>query len=471
MKKLAIVLTLVIVLAAAVTVFASCGEKYDLVYANWNLGTEAANNVERQMIKAFEEKNGVKIKLIDTATGYDDGIKASIARGEAPDVFMISNLNFALANQYALDISQYAEADDDWNEIPKAVRDGASYKDGIYAIPFAMHMNGFFINVDLLRKYNNVELPQDGKYTYEWFKDSIAKVTKDASGQAAVGLYSESTLFEWYPSSVNKDYGMFTWDGEKYHLDSEEFIAGIEETKAIRSGGWSFDGLKEDDRNERFEGLDGLSAWNSGRIAFRYGVSYEAPDMLKQNGGDFEIRFIGIPFMQDSTAENKRTDNYSILVPDYTTVYKGTSNPELAFKLAKWMGYDPEGIAKRIEIAANSGDAESKVPNTLPMTTDSEIIEKYFAIYPVSGVEQMYDKLDDAVVEPTKIVPGYQGARWNASTGQSVTLADGTQVANANIGQLIDACWNGDRVYRQYAKSCNDTANQQYQNAVSRYKY
>ena len=466
MKKLAIVLALVLVLAAAVTVITACDEKYDLVYANWNLGTDAEETVERQMVKAFEEANHVKIKVMNYPTGYDDAIKAAIARGDAPDVFMISNTNYVLNNQYGLDITQYAQADPDWNEIPAAVEEATHYKSGIYAVPFAMHMLGYFVNVDLL-KQNNISLPS--KISYEWFLDTISKVKKTANGETAIGLNTEATIYEWYPSAVNGNYGMLSWDGSEYHLNSPEFIEGMDQTKSIRSAGYTYDSLSEEARTDQFNGVEALTAWNQGKVAFRYGYSYEAPDMIKQNGGDFEIKFIGIPYVQNSENTNKRTDNFSILVPDYTSVYKGTANPELAFKFAKWMGYDPEGIAKRIELAAKSTDAAKRVPNTLPMTTDETAINKYFDIYPVEGVESMYDKLDEAVVEPTKIVPGYQGARWTASTGQSVKLADGTDIPNANMGQLLDACWNGDKEYRQFADSCNTTANKQYSNAVAKY--
>ncbi len=475
MKRLAIVLALVLVLTATVVLFTACKDKYDLTYACWNLGTETEPTVEEYMLQAFEEAHDVKIKRMNYPVGYDDAIKAAIARGDAPDVFMISNLNYVLVNEYGLDIKEFAEADSDWKKIPASLEESAHYKSGIYAIPFAMHMNGFFVNVDLLKK-NNITLPSSDKFTYEWLISTFPqiKLVDSESKTRAVALNKEDSFLEWYPSAYNSDYGMFTWDGSQYHLDSEEFKAGIAQTKEIRHGHYSYDSLTADERTADFSGAEIADAFNQGQIAFRYGSTYEAPDMYNKVHNGFEIRFIGLPYVAGSTSEHKRTDSFSILIPDYTSIYKGTKDPELAFELAKWMGYGPEGIAKRIELAKSSTKDAEKVPNTLPMITDEATVEKFFAIFPIDGVEQMYDKLDKAVMEPTKIVPGYQGARWNATTGLSVTvMTDGGEqtVPNANMGQFLDACWNGisDVEYTQHATKCNELANKQYSNAVAKY--
>lgn len=473
MKKLAIVLALVLVLAGVITVVSACGEKYDLVYANWNLGTEKANNVERQMIKAFEEENHVKIQLLDVgSTGYDDAITASISRGNAPDVFMISNTNYVLYNQYALDISQYAESDSDWKKIPASIEEAVHYKSGIYAIPFAMHMQGFFVNVDLL-KDEGADLPKDGNYTYEWFKDTVKKISSDPHQRGVIGLNAENEFFLWYASAENSDLGFYTWDGSQYHLNDPAFKRGLDEAKDFRNSHLTYAGLTEvQQQTDAWKGYfaeggtGAVGAWNDGKIAFRWGYSYEAPDMFEQNEGDFEIRFIGIPYVLNSTATNKRTDNFSILIGDYTSVYKDTKNPELAYKLAKWMSFDPRGIAKRIELAG-----DGKVPNTLPMTTDEATVEKYFNIYPIDGVEQMYDKLDKAIIESTKVVPGFGAARWNATTGLTVKGPDGTSYSNAKVENLLDCYWSGGEVdfTTAIADSLNDLANKQYQTAVGKY--
>lgn len=457
MKKTAILLALVIVLAATVAIFAACQEKYDLVYANWNFGTDAEPTVEREMVKAFEEANGVKIKLLSFPTGYDDGIIGSIARDEAPDVFMTSNIPFVLSNQYGMDITEMIASDPDWNSIPEVLRQEVEFKGGTYFIPFQMHMLGVFVNVDLL-KDEGIELPKDGNYTYEWFKNAVTQITQHGDN---IGLNKEETVFEWYPAAANKNLGYFTWDGEKYNLNTEEFKQGMAETKYFRDNHLTFGGMT-DAMKAKFEGYkDDVDAWNKGKIAFRWGYTYEVPDMVK-NSGFPDIRFIGIPSL---SGEDARNLNFPTLVPDYVSIYKGTSNPELAYKFAKWMSFDPEGIAKRIELA-KTGDTA----NTLPMTTDENIVEKFCDVYPIDGIETMYARLASAVFEPVKTVPGYTDSRWLAQTGlQNVTVA-GELISRAKMEDYLNACWNGDQSYPAHAEDCDRVANQQLQNALNGYK-
>ena len=463
MKKIGIILAVVMVLSAALTLCVACGEKASLSYATWNLGTEGGTeNVERQMVKAFEEAYDVKVELKEApATGYSDAIKAYIARDDAPDVFMTDNLNFLLSNQYALDISDLIAEDEDWSKIPAALKESTHYKSGTYAVPFAMHMLGFFVNVDLLDEYN-IDLPANDAYTWQWFVNAVTAVSNHKN-EGVIGLNEVNHIFEWYASAVNEDLGYFTWDAnsKSYHLDDKEFKDGMARTKELHTAKVAYDSLSEEERLSYFDGYDGsVALWDDGKVAFRWGYTYEMPDMISKADGNFNIKFIGIPYVQGA-GEKARTENFVTLVPDYVAIYKGTKNADLAYKFAKWMSFDPAGIRKRIEIDKSTG-----VTNTLPLTTDSTIIDSYFDKFDaVSGFHELYTKLDKAIMEPIKVTPGYEAARQNATTGLSVG-----ESTNAKIGVLLDACWYGDLSYADYSQKCNELANKQYANAVRNYE-
>ena len=459
MKKLGIILAVVIVLTAALTLCVACGEKASLSYATWNLGTETGNNVERQMVKAFEEAYGVKVELKDIPlTGYSDGIKGAIGRNDAPDVFMTDNINFLLNNQYAMDITDLIKDDADWAKIPTALEESTHYKSGTYAIPFAMHMLGFFVNVELLDEYN-IDLPSNGAYTWDWFVNAVKEISNHKS-DGVIGLNEVNHIFEWYASALNKDLGYFTWDGSSYHLDGEEFKQAMATTKELHTAKVAFDSLSEEERLTYFDGYDGwTSLWDEGKMAFRWGYTYEMPDMVSKNP-TANIKFIGMPYVENA-GENARTENFVTLVPDYVAIYRGCQNPELAYEFAKWMSFDPAGIRKRIELDKSTG-----VTNTLPLSTDSSIIDAYFDKFDaIGGFHEMYTKLDDAILEPIKVTPGYEAARFNATTGKQVGDS-----ANAKIGVLLDACWYGDLTYADYSKACEELANKQYANAVKSYE-
>ena len=341
MKKLAIVLALVLLLIATVTVVSACSEKYDLVYANWNFGTDSDPSVERKMIKAFEEQNDVKIKLVNYGQGqdYPNGLLGALQRHDMPDVFMVNNMSFVLNYQLARDVSDFVATDEDWEKIPETVEQGAHFKSGIYAIPFALHMKGYFINEDLIEDSNldNV-FPQNKRndgITYDQFKTLVNGLS---SNPGSVGLTSESSIYEWYPASANKQYGYFGWNDaeEQYHINTPEFARGISETKAFYNNHSSFGSLSEAKKAKDFVGIDSdVAAWDNGKVGLRWGYTYEVPNMMDND--DFSIRFVGIPSME---GENARNQGYSCLVPDYLAIYKDSPNAELAYKFAKWMSFD-----------------------------------------------------------------------------------------------------------------------------------
>lgn len=456
MKKLAFILVLVTLLTAACGVLAACsGEDYDLTYATWNLGNEADNNIERQMIKAFEEKYDVKVKIVEeiSISAYEDSIRGLAVKEKMPDVFMLTNMNFGLKERYVSNISDLVAADQtgDWDNIPKPIEEAVHFKDGIYAIPFAMHMMGYFVNVDLLREYN-----LDGFLKSEITWDSFYNVVKTMANyknEGVVGLSHESSIMEWYPASVNENYGWFTWDGEQYHLDSAEFKDAIAKTADIRANKYSYDSLTDEDRAENFEGVEGYaSLWDMGRLAIRWGYTYEIPDMIEKSAGDFEIRFIGVP------------GNRTPIVGDYLAVSSVCENRELAYQFAKWMSFDPAGIRERIS-------RDKDVTNTLPITVNQTIVDEYFNKFDtVEGIKEKYDSLDSGIVESVKVVPGFNRSRWLALTGMSVTV-DGETRSNIQIGELLDLCWLGKLSYADYATDCDKLADKQYGKAIDEYAH
>lgn len=465
MKKLGIILSVVMLLAGVLTVATACKTKYDLSYASWDLGTETNPSVERKMVQEFEKLHKVKIELKDAPNNnaYESYIRGKIAQGDGADVFKINNTNFVLSEGYALDISEYTKADKDWANIPAAVEEAVHFKNGVYAIPFSMHMQGYFVNTTLLRE-QGISFPKaNEEVTWNDLYDVIKalKGATNESGQALLGLSEEGSIIEWYPASADENLGYFTWDGSNYHLDHDAFNKGIEIAADIYKNHYSWESLTEEEYTGTFKSIEGYAdLWNSSRLGVRWGQTYEMPDMIKKSGGLFDIRFIGIP-----TVEGGRSQNYSNLIADYVSIYKNTQNADLAYEFAKWMSFDPAGIAKRIEL-----DKAEGVTNAIPLTSDQDILEDYFdAFDAIDGVQKLHSRLANAIIEPTKVFPGYVNARWEVNTGITVTTAAGSTIQSANMGEFLVACRQGFLTYRSYAKQANDLANAQYDLAVAGY--
>lgn len=422
--------------------------KADLVYVNWNLGTAEQNNLEREMIAAFNAANNCNVTVIEgiNTGAYEDALVALAGKGQMPDVFMLTNTTFGLSNQYLADMTSYASADADWAKIPTGVSEAGKYKNKVYAIPFAIHMMGYFENEQLLDDNNLTSLDPSPKWDDVY--NVISSLKNPSSG--IMGLNAESTLFEWYPAQINANYGWFSFDGTSYHLDSTEMATAMALTKKLHVDTMTYDSLSTEQITAL--GYDGsVSMWNAGKLGLRYGYTYEIPDMLAHS--TFDKKFIGVP--------GGRTP----IVPDYLGISPTCKHPELAYKFAKWMSFDPAGIQKRLEL-----DSDGTQFSSLPLSTDSTVIAAYFdpKYKRIPGLEDVFKKADDGIVEGVKVIPGYGSSRWNARAGSSITITvNGQSVTNPLVGQLLDQCWYGSLSWADYASGLNSIANQKHTDALN----
>ena len=168
-------------------------------------------------------------------------------------------------------------------------------------------------------------------------------------------------------------------------------------------------------------------AWNKGKLALRYGYTYEIPDMIEKNTTEQIYKFVGNP-------GGKIT-----IVGDYYGIYKETKEPELAYKFAKWMSFGMEGFQKRMELYGEKGTI-----NSLPLTNDQNVIDDYFEKFgdtsEIEGLEEAFEYIQSkSMVEGVKVVPGFLQARQNKQTGIKIAYAEAV-VENATMFELLNAC-------------------------------
>jgi multiple sugar transport system substrate-binding protein len=143
------------------------------------------------------------------------------------------------------------------------------------------------------------------------------------------------------------------------------------------------------------------------------------------------------------------------VVPDFLFVSRDAKNAKEAYEFAKYMSaYSKEGVAMRVQLASET----NMEVTTVPMVKDANLLEDYFKLTKMPGIEEEYRKwlLDpsNSFVETTKILPGYSMARWNYMTGYTV---DGNK--QASIGELIQMSVNGEIEYSDIAEEINYLAN------------
>ena len=123
---IAFLLTLIL----SLTLSAVSAQAVTLRYANWNLGTEEENNLQRQLVAAYMEANpDVTIEFVDMSGdgGWDEKLTNLAARGELPDVFMANNTPYYVQNGWAADLTAMVADDADWENVPQVLKDAVTH--------------------------------------------------------------------------------------------------------------------------------------------------------------------------------------------------------------------------------------------------------------------------------------------------------------------------------------------------------
>lgn len=421
------------------------GEKVVITYANWNLGSAEDNNIERRMIAEFNATHPnievVVAENVDMAD-YNGSLTTLASAGNLPDVIMISNIPDPYRNKWLADITSIAEADGEWNEIIGKLRETAYVNGKVVVVPFAIHFVGILQNDEAFEKTNVSELSFNP--SMEEFDEKIAAVTKPEEG--VVGIKFENDLVNFIPAALNSDLGYFTFDGEGYSLDGTDFMNAMKKVRGYRTDGYTFNGLSESQK-ANFQANADYEAWVNGEAA----INFDGTWALGRAGIDFTFKVTYKGMLGGRT----------VIVPDYFGVSASSKHPKEAFEFMKWMSYSKEGFSKRIDIAKDMGTSYFG----MPMTQDTDLLSKFFSYIPIDGLELAYTGIENAIVEPQKIVPGYGQSRWGALTGLKVGDKE-----NASVGDIIAMAIEQGINYADYAKTVNELANGSYQEALEAIK-
>lgn len=434
-KAVGLVILLCIVLAVATLSGCNNNKTVTLRYAAWNLEEPGKNSLERRMIKAFmEEYPYIKVEIDeDFGSNYDGALKAAAARNDIPDVFMYSGNPQAYANGWCADVTDIAGKDNEWGNIPLSLRESATIKGKIVAVPSSMHLYGYFCNESLFEK-KKAELPKAG-LTVEQFKTAVGKMTDINNG--SIGLADESSIIEWYPASINSQLGWYSWDGGKFNLNSREFTDGVKLAKSMCENHQTYALLSGNER-KNLKGSNDWEAWNSGTVAMKFDGTWSVNNYSKL---PFKVSFIGIP------------GGRACIVPDFMFISKNSRHPEDAYKFIKFMSaYSREGFSKRMELAK----ANNLTVSTIPITKDNRLIDEYFESIKIDGIREVYKSLSQgSYVEGTKVLPGYNQARWEYPT--NIQMGN---TRNAKIGDVLINTYRGNMNIDEIADQIDSAANE-----------
>ncbi|MCA9971949.1 MAG: extracellular solute-binding protein [Anaerolineales bacterium] len=408
------------------------GEPVTLRYANWNLGTEEENNIQRQMIQAYQEANPhVTIEFVDMSAegGWDAVLTSYAAKGELPDVFMANNVPLYVQNDWLADLTPFVTADPAWEHVPEVLQESVTYGDQVLGLPAAQFMMGYFVNQDLYEEAN-LDAPEYGMSVDE-FRDAVTSLHNVQQG--VLGLDEMEFMMGWYANAQDPNLLWFSYDGSQMNYNSAAFKEAIAFAGEMRPYTWQ--GLTE----EQLGNFTSTGPWElflNQEVGMRWDATWAVPGYV--SNADFEWDFIGVP------------GGNQALVMDVMVVSKTTANLEAAYDFARWMTFSPEAYAKEAELAAAMDSAPK-----MPVSVDDASLALYTSFFDKPGLTAALNNLDNSMVESlAKVVPGYINARWEGKPGIDVG-----EDLDVNMWYMFNFANDGKYKYEDYAAQLEEFAN------------
>jgi multiple sugar transport system substrate-binding protein len=409
------------------------GDAVTIRYANWNLGTEEENNLQRQMVQAFMDANpNVTVEFVDMSAegGWEAVLTTYAARGELPDVFMANNVPLYIQNDWIADLTEMVEADPDWANVPDVLKDTVTYNGQVHGLPAAQFVMGYFVNKDLYEA-SNLDAPEYG-FSVEEFEEAVTEMHDPAQG--VLGLDEFEFTMGWYANTQDPNLKWFSYDGEQLHYNSPAFKEAV--TFAGEMQPYTWQGLTE----EQIGNFRATGPWElflNQEVGMRWDGAWAVPDYVKN--AEFEWDFVGIP------------GGNQAMVSDVIVVSNTAANPQVAYEFAKWMTFSKEAYAVEAEIARGLESAPK-----MPVSLDEESLALYQEFVDVPGIQTALNNLDNSMVESlAKVVPGYINARWEGKPG----IAIGDE-ADVNVAYIFANAHTGQYKYEDYSAQLEEFANQ-----------
>jgi len=413
-------------------------------YANWNLGTVEENNIERRMIEAFMEAHPGVVIEIDEAVVTGDGhwnerLAIAASTGNLPDVFMVDDIGVNLNNGWSLDISSIANADSDFTALPQNMRDAMSVGGRVYSVPFAQHMFGYFINLDLFDALN-LDAPTIG-FSVEELEVALRSVSD--INAPLIGTNHIDYFTTWMPATLNNTFGWLTFDGSSFNIDSPEMHTAVQRAIEFNNNGFVFDGLEYEVR-EVFNGGWGGEVFFNGQMGLLWDATWAVGNIAAQS--EFNWKFIGVP------------GGRPMVTIDILNIAYTTEHADVAYAFASWMGSGTDGFTRRMEIANEMGT----IVNALPISGNQALLDNFWSTFQADGVAEVYANLDNAIIDRNKVTPGWPVIRWQTQTGIQIGDND-----NATTGDVLWNAVRGNITFTDHANRVNEVMQEAFENITN----
>lgn len=420
MKKL-MMLALLIVSAFALV---ACGgdnggggtRNITLSYADW--GDQELN---QRLIDAFmEEHPHIDVVLRRDITGaggqFTENLLNAQAAGVLPDVFAIDNVPVGLSNGLLLDITDFWDNDPDTQYVYPNIQDTAVYNGRRFAVPSFQFINGVFINITLLERYN-IPIP-DKDWTIDEFvalAEEVRRVGQNDMVYSIEPWFGDLNFTQIWPTKADADVGYNTWDGEQFNFTSPEWIRAYE----VQLDLWSR-GIPSSFTEEELAEIGDGWPWLLGYVAMNLDATWMLWMVEEMANNGFEVGFWPYP--------GGAAGQFPPTVLDFTVVSSQTQHPEEAYKLASWMSFGRQGWDVRMDVLEERlASGQMSVVDRFPVADYPEIwgrLDPFLDL--VEGLRENVDLLEFSKPDVDKWLAGNNDFwEWTVNQEFPQRIADG----------------------------------------------
>ena len=356
MKKILCVLLSALMLLGMVPAVAEEGlppmttEEITLRYACWGQAEAGEPEVVQALIAQFEEAYpniNVEFVAIDQGS-WNETLTNLASQGQLPDVFWVFSVSAAVANEWALDLTEYFEKDPDTKELFPSMVTSTKIGGKNWSYPAVLFPHMVFMNKTLFEKYN-VELP--GPATWTW--DDYFELAEELSHPEEYYYGISNPLFvDLFPAAINGGQGKFGWDGEAYHFDDAWIEATEMRAEVINNKICEWMSAEE---KESVLGDPGAWPPGKGRTAMHIDWPWTVAMFDTTVPAETGCEFVYYPLPKGESGEE-------LGIVDNGIIAASTQYPREAWELAKWMSWGPQAALKRQETYRSLGYSVSRMP-------------------------------------------------------------------------------------------------------------
>ena len=325
-------------------------EEITLRYACWGQAEAGEPEVVQALIAQFEEAYpniNVEFVAIDQPA-WNETLTNLASQGQLPDVFWVFSVSAAVANEWALDLTEYFEKDPDTKELFPSMVTSTKIGGKNFSYPAVLFPHIVFMNKTLFEKYN-VEMPDPATWTWDDYFDLAEELSHPDEYYYGI---SNPLYTDLFPAAINGGQGKFGWDGEAYHFDDAWIEATEMRAEVINNKICEWMSAEE---KESVLGDPGAWPPGKGRTAMHIDWPWTIAMFDTTVPAETGCEFVYYPLPKGESGEE-------LGIVDNGIIAASTQYPREAWELAKWMSWGPQAALKRQETYRSLGYSVSRMP-------------------------------------------------------------------------------------------------------------